>query len=56
MNFHTLALGYLEEEAFSFTELLMNNKDKEKDNQVEPEVSDLEKEKNKQKTIYKEKK
>ena len=51
LNLHILALGYLEKKASRFTELPTKDKGEEKVNQTEPQVSDLEKEKNKQTII-----
>ena len=55
LNFHILALGYGEDKAFRFINLLTQNKSKEEDHQTKPQVSDLKEEKNKQKIIQKEK-
>ena len=55
LNFYILALGYLEERVPRFIELPTEDKNKEKNKQAEPQISDLEEEKNKQKTIQKKK-
>ena len=47
LNLHILALGYLEEGASHFTKLPTKDKGEEEDDQTEPQVSNLEEEKNK---------
>ena len=45
LNLHILALGYLEKEVSHFIELSTKDKDKEEDDQLEPQISNLKKEK-----------
>ena len=55
LNLYILALKYLEKGASRFTELLIEDEGEEKDDQAELQVFNLKEEKNKQKTIWKEK-